>query len=261
MSEPIKDPLSLLNGQNIAFLEDVYEQYQEDPNSVSSQWQAYFSNLGTSSSASLPTTGASTTGSLDAVAATKQGSVSRLISTYRAMGHKLASIDPINEMEQQDASELELKYHGLTDADLDTVFDTGPLRAPDRLPLRDILAVLQNSYCGTVGYEYGHIASAQQRRWLRSRIEQPVGFDPFGTNQKKHILNRLTAAEGMERYLHNKYVGQKRFSLEGGESLIPMLDQIIQQGGADGIKEIVIGMAHRGRLNVCLLYTSPSPRD
>lgn len=198
--------------------------------------------------------------SLDAAMATKQGSVSRLISTYRAMGHKLAKIDPINEMEAQDASELELEYHGLSEADLDTVFDTGPLRAPDRLPLRDIVAILKANYCGSIGYEYGHMASAQQRRWLRTRLEQPVGHDPFDAKQKKHILNRLTAAEGMERYLHTKYVGQKRFSLEGGESLIPMLDHIIHQGGAQGVKEVVIGMAHRGRLNVLVNILGKAPR-
>ena len=251
------DPLSLLNGQNIAFLEDVFEQYQEDPNSVSTEWQAYFSNLSTSSAATISTSTTNT--SLDAAMATKQGSVSRLISTYRAMGHKRAKIDPINEMEEQDASELELSYHGLSDADLDTIFDTGPLRAADRLPLRDIVAILKANYCGSIGYEYGHMASAQQRRWLRTRLEQPVGHDPFNDEQKLHLLNRLTAAEGMERYLHTKYVGQKRFSLEGGESLIPMLDQIIQQGGAAGIKEVVIGMAHRGRLNVLVNTLGKSP--
>jgi len=105
------------------------------------------------------------------------------------------------------------------------------------------------------------MASAQQRRWLRTRLEQPIGHEPFTPNQKKHILNRITAAEGMERYLHNKYVGQKRFSLEGGESLIPMLDHIIQQGGADGIKEFVIGMAHRGRLNVLINTLGKAPRN
>ena len=251
------DPLSLLNGQNIAFLEDVFEQYQEDPNSVSQEWQAYFANLSTSSAATVSQ--ATSGGSLDASMATKQGSVSRLISTYRAMGHKRAKIDPINEMQEQDSSELELSYHGLSDADLDTVFDTGPLRAPDRLPLRDIVAILKANYCGSIGYEYGHMASAQQRRWLRTRLEQPVGHDPFSNDQKKHILSRLTAAEGMERYLHTKYVGQKRFSLEGGESLIPMLDQMIQQGGANGIKEVVIGMAHRGRLNVLVNTLGKSP--
>jgi len=251
------DSLSLLNGQNIAFLEDVFEQYQEDPNSVSQEWQAYFANLSTSSAATASQS--SPGGSLDAAMATKQGSVSRLISTYRAMGHKRAKIDPINEMEVQDASELELAYHGLSEADLDTVFDTGPLRAPDRLPLRDIVAILKANYCGSIGYEYGHMASAEQRRWLRTRLEQPVGHDPFSNDQKLHILNRLTAAEGMERYLHTKYVGQKRFSLEGGDSLIPMLDQMIQQGGADGIKEVVIGMAHRGRLNVLVNTLGKTP--
>ena len=259
MSEQNKtDPLSLLNGQNIAFLEDVFEQYQEDPNSVTPEWQSYFANLSTSSAASVSSSAVTMT-SLDATAATKQGSVSRLISTYRAMGHKLADIDPINEMETQDASELDISYHGLSDADLDTVFDSGPLRTADRLPLRDILAFLKNSYCSSVGYEYGHMSSAEQRRWLRTRIEQPIGSEPFDQEQKKHILNRLTAAEGMERYLHNKYVGQKRFSLEGGESLIPMLDQIIQQGGESGIKEFVIGMAHRGRLNVLVNTLGKSP--
>ena len=261
-SQPISstDPLSLLNGQNIAFLEDIYEQYQEDPNSVSNEWQRYFSDLA-NHSFSRPSSASTSSSNLDANMATKQGSVSRLISTYRAMGHKLAQVDPINEMQVQDSSELELGYHGLSDADLDTVFDTGPLRGPDRLTLRDIVAQLKYSYCGSIGYEYGHMASALQRRWLRTRLEQPIGHEPFTVEQKKHILNRVTAAEGMERYLHNKYVGQKRFSLEGGESLIPMLDYIIQQGGADGIKEFVIGMAHRGRLNVLINTLGKAPNN
>ena len=260
---------SLLNGQNIAFLEDVYEQFLEDPNSVTQEWQDYFSELGAQSSATQhPTINgnpaalqSSSTMSMDANMAVKQGAVSRLISTYRAMGHKRANIDPIDEMQPQDASELDLEYHGLGKADLDTVFSTGPLRAPDYLPLRDILDLLNRSYCQSIGYEYGHIASAEQRRWIRTRLELPAGHDPFDDNQKKHILGRLTAAEGMERYLHTKYVGQKRFSLEGGESLIPMLDQIIQQGGADNIKEFVIGMAHRGRLNVLVNTLGKEPSD
>lgn len=252
--------ISLLNGQNIAFLEDLFEQYQEDPESVSSEWQQYFSGLGsiadidTQTAPSFPSSGG-----LDAVMATKQSAVSRLISTYRAMGHKRAQIDPINEMEAQDASELELEYNNLSDADLDTVFDTGPLRGPDRATLRDIYAQLKHTYCGSIGFEHGHMASAEQRRWLRTQIELPIGTDPFDNEQKKHILQRLTAAEGMERYLHTKYVGQKRFSLEGGESLIPMLDHIIQKGGSEGVKEFVIGMAHRGRLNVLVNILGKAP--
>ncbi|MCL4163139.1 UNVERIFIED_CONTAM: hypothetical protein GTU68_050967, partial [Idotea baltica] len=193
--------------------------------------------------------------------ATKQGAVSRLISTYRAMGHKLADIDPINEMLPQDASELELEYHGLSEADLDTNFSTGPLRAPDTATLRDIVALLKHNYCGTIGYEYGHITSAKQRRWIRTRLELPIGHERFSKKQKLHILDRLTAAEGMERYLHTRYVGQKRFSLEGGESLIPMLDHIIQDGGSKGVKEFVIGMAHRGRLNVLVNTLGKAPRN
>ena len=253
----MNDKSSLLNGQNIAFLEGVFEQFQQDPASVSPEWQSYFANLPPESPAASHSATASV--GLDAEMATKQGSVSRLISTYRAMGHKRAKIDPIGEMELQDASELELSYHGLSDADLDTVFDTGPLRAAERLPLRDIVALLEYSYCRSVGYEYGHMASAQQRRWIRDQVEQPLGSDPFSADQKRHILRRLTAAEGMERYLHTKYVGQKRFSLEGGESLIPLLDHLIQKGGADGIKEFVIGMAHRGRLNVLVNTLGKAP--
>lgn len=252
------DPLSLLNGQNIAFLEDIFEQYQEDPNSVSADWQQYFLNLVTSPRSS-DTGSIAAVATLDSGMATKQGSVSRLISTYRAMGHKRADIDPINEMEPQDASELELEYHGLSTEDLDTTFDTGPLRGPDRLPLRTIVALLKHNYCGSIGYEYGHMASAEQRRWIRNQIELPLDSNPFNSEQKKHILQRITAAEGMERYLHNKYVGQKRFSLEGAESLIPMLDYLIQKGGADGIKEFVIGMAHRGRLNVLVNILGKAP--
>ncbi|MBL4670971.1 MAG: 2-oxoglutarate dehydrogenase E1 component, partial [Arenicella sp.] len=260
-STPSLDPLSMLNGQNIAFLEDIYEQYQEDPNSVSSEWQQYFANLATSS-ASTTSAGSASGSGLDAVAATKQGSVSRLISTYRAMGHKRAKIDPINEMVPQDAKELELEYHGLSNADLDTVFDTGPLRAADRLPLRDIVAILKHSYCGTIGYEYGHMASAEQRRWLRTSIEQPIGYQPFSKDQRLHILNRVTAAEGMERYLHNKYVGQKRFSLEGSESLIPMLKGLILRAAdKHGVMEVAMGMAHRGRLNVLVNIMGKTPEE
>ena len=252
---------SLLNGQNIAFLEDVFEQYQEDPNSVSPEWQQYFSQLSSQGLSAPSSQSASTAGGLDAGMATKQSAVTRLISTYRAMGHKSAQIDPINEMEPQDASELELAYHGLSEADFDTVFDTGPLRGPDRATLREIYNQLRHTYCGSIGFEYGHMASAEQRRWLRTQIELPIGSELFPADKKIHFLQRLTAAEGMERYLHTKYVGQKRFSLEGGESLIPMLDHIIQQGGKEGIKEFVIGMAHRGRLNVLVNTLGKAPSN
>ena len=253
---------SLLNGQNIAFLEDIYKQYQSDPSSVSTEWQNYFNTLPASSLTSPGSNNAtSSDASLDAEMATKQVGVARLIATYRAMGHKAAKIDPINEMEPQDTSELELAYYGLSEADLDTVFSTGPLHGPDTATLREIVALLNHCYCGSIGYEYGHISIAEQRRWIRKRLENPIGYQHFDNEQQKHILERITAAEGMERYLHTKYVGQKRFSLEGGESLIPMLDYIIQAGGEGGIKEFVIGMAHRGRLNVLINTLGKSPKN
>lgn len=259
----LKNITSALNGQNIAFLEDVYEEYQQDPLSVSAEWRQVFAELASHPLDIAQPNGSSapSTAVLDTAMATKQSAVTRLISTYRAMGHKRAQIDPINEMEPQESSELDLEYHGLSAADLDTVFDTGPLRGADRATLREIFAQLKHTYCGSIGFEHGHMASAEQRRWLRTQIELPIDSDPFSHEQKVHILQRITAAEGMERYLHNKYVGQKRFSLEGGESLIPMLDHIIQQGGTEGIKEFVIGMAHRGRLNVLVNTLGKSPSN
>jgi len=257
------DPMSLLNGQNIAFLEDAFEQYQEDPASVSAEWQQYFARLDSTDLAPAALTegkaGSVASNTNDATLAAKQGSVTRLISTYRAMGHKLAKIDPIDEMEPQDSSELEISYYGLSEADLDTKFAYGPLHAPQQLPLRDIIAQLKHTYCGSIAFEYGYMPSSAQRRWIRNKIEKPIGTENFTAEQKIHILKRLSSAEGMEKYLHNKYVGQKRFSLEGGESLIPMLDQIIQQAGADGVKEFVIGMAHRGRLNVLVNTLGKAP--
>ena len=147
MSNAADSNSSLLNGQNVAFLEDIFEQYQQDPNSVTPEWQAYFANLPSSHFSSIRSDTQSQASGLDVEMATKQGAVSRLISTYRAMGHKLANIDPINEMELQDAAELELEYHGLSDADLDKHFSTGPLRGPDTATLREIVAQLKHSYC------------------------------------------------------------------------------------------------------------------
>lgn len=252
---------SALHGQNIAFLEDVYEQYLEDPTSVAAEWQQYFSDLPSDLSSQAVADIATSGIELNAAMATKQSAVTRLISTYRAMGHKRAKIDPINEMEPQDASELDLSYHGLSEADLDTIFDTGPLRGPDRASLRDIWAQLKHTYCKSIGYEYGHMASAEQRRWIRTQIEHPINTEYFDNSTKKRLLERITASEGMEKYLHTKYVGQKRFGLEGGESLIPMLDVFIHRGGNDGIKDFVIGMAHRGRLNVLVNTLGKSPNN
>jgi 2-oxoglutarate dehydrogenase E1 component len=144
---------------------------------------------------------------------------------------------------------------------MDTVFNTGTLMGPEQAPLREIIRGLQETYCGTLGVEYMYLSSRAEKRWIQERLE-PVRSKPsFAPDYKKHILERLTAAEGLERYLHTRYVGQKRFSLEGGETLIPVLDNLLQRAGAAGVQELVIGMAHRGRLNVLVNTLGKMPKD
>lgn len=246
----------LLTGQNAAFLEQIYDDYIADPSSVDPQWQQYFDQLQDSVGSSGSPADAP---AFDTLAATKQGAVARLISTYRAMGHKGAKIDPIGTMPIQDTNELTLAYHDLSDSDLDTMFDTGPMHTPDRLKLRDIVDFLEHNYSGSIGFEYGHISESKQRRWIRKQLERSIGDELFKKDEKLRILDRLTASEGMEKYLHTKYVGQKRFSIEGGESLIPILDELVQKAGQKGINEVVMGMAHRGRLNVLINVMGKSP--
>jgi len=189
--------------------------------------------------------------------------VSRLIQVYSLRGHQIADIDPLGLMDRRVPGVLKLDYLGLTDADMDTEFFTGGLagRGDERMKLRDILDLLKSIYCGKIGTEFAHMSRARERLWLRKRFEQGAAADNLTDEERLWTLEQLTSAEGIERYLHTRYVGQKRFSLEGGESLIPMLDDIIQQGGSSGIREIVIGMAHRGRINVLVNIFGKSPEE
>jgi 2-oxoglutarate dehydrogenase E1 component len=164
----------------------------------------------------------------------------------------VAQIDPLGLRDPVELRELELAHHGLSDADLDTVFDSGSLVSVERPTLRQILAQLRATYCGSVGAEYMHITETAEKRWIQQRLEGSGGQPQLSTATRRRILQRLVAAEGLERYLHARYVGQKRFSLEGGDSLVPLLDELIQRGGTYSVREIVIGMAHRGRLNVLM---------
>ena len=193
----------------------------------------------------------------------KQAAVARLIQVYSLRGHQIANIDPLGLMDRPTPGVLKLDYLGLTEADMDTEFHTGGLAGTGdvRMKLRDILALLQSIYCGEIGAEFAHISRARERLWLRKRFEQGATTESLSTAERLWILEQLTSAEGIERYLHTRYVGQKRFSLEGGESLIPMLDDLIQQGGASGIREMVIGMAHRGRINVLVNVLGKSPEE
>jgi len=158
-------------------------------------------------------------------------------------------------------AELSLDYHGLSEDDFDLVFETGSLSGAEALPLSQIFQIVQQTYCGTIGSEYMHITETSEKRWLQKRLETSRGQARLNEVEKINILQQLTDAEGLERYLHSKYVGQKRFSLEGGESLIPLLDELVQFAGTQGIKEVVIGMAHRGRLNVLVNILGKTPHE
>ncbi|HNP64821.1 MAG TPA: 2-oxoglutarate dehydrogenase E1 component [Woeseiaceae bacterium] len=281
MSKSLKERLasSPLFGANATALESLYERFLEQPDSVPAGWRDYFESMGDAEteiahsvireqllkeSRNGRKSGKTVNRSGTRVASgEKQAAVSRLIQVYSLRGHQIAQIDPLGLQERRVPGVLKLDYLGLTESDMDLEFFTGGLagEANQRMKLRDILALLKSIYCGKIGAEFAHISKARERLWLRKRFEQGAASDTLTDEERTDILERLTAAEGIERYLHTRYVGQKRFSLEGGESLIPMLDDIIHQGGIAGIEEIVIGMAHRGRINVLVNILGKSPEE
>ena len=270
--------ISCLYSGNAGFVEDLYERYLENPEQVGSDWRAYFSRL-QQEQPSLPADKPhapvrraffnAARNRHAAVAGTpagmlqdyqKQVSVLQLINAYRFRGHHQADLDPLRQHPRPHVPELDPAYHELTESDLDVVFNTGSLFAPRQLPLREILEIIRTTYCGTIGAEYMHINETEQKRWIQQRLEECTAKPGFTKPAKIHILEKLIAANSLEEYLHMKYVGQKRFSLEGGESLIPLLDELVNSEGT-GIREIVIGMAHRGRLNVLVNIMGKSPHE
>jgi len=270
---------SPLFGGNAAFIEELYESFLSDPESVSPNWRQYFGALQgqtegardvahgpiresfTRLAAKPAAKARAETAVLSPAAAEKQASVLRIINAYRNRGHKAADLDPLRLRERPPAPDLDPAYHGLTDADLNSSFNTGSLVAPPQWPLREILTLIREVYVGTIGSEYMHINETTEKRWIQQRLEGQRAKLNLNAGQRKELLHWLMAAEGLERYLHTRYVGQKRFSLEGGESLIPMMDDLVQQAGAQGVQEIVIGMAHRGRLNVLVNIIGKSPAE
>jgi len=191
----------------------------------------------------------------------KQVQVLQLINSYRFLAHRVADVNPLGRRRKEETEELSLQYHKFSDADLDTVFETGSLAAAECLSLREIYSIINETYCGSIGSEYMHIMSTAEKRWIQQRLETARGKAALADEEKVNILQQLSDAEGLERYLHSKYVGQKRFSLEGGESLIPLLDELVQFAGAQEMKEVVIGMAHRGRLNVLVNILGKTPSE
>jgi 2-oxoglutarate dehydrogenase E1 component len=261
-------------GGNSTWVEDLYERYLAGE-SVPEDWHKYFATLavGRGDVAHGPIVRSLTEraqqprsvapASAGAAGGEKQAAVSRLIQIYTNRGHLIAKVDPLGLMQRATPRVMQLDYMGLSDADLDTEFYTGTrLEAlPRRAKLREIVAVLEQVFAGPVGAEFAHVSDTDERLWLQDQFMLGRLQQQFSKEEKLTILRQLTAAEGLERYLHTKYVGQKRFSLEGGDALIPMMHDLVQRGGESGLEEMVIGMAHRGRLNVLVNVLGKAPSD
>jgi 2-oxoglutarate dehydrogenase E1 component len=264
---------SSLFGGNAPFIEELYEQYLADRDSVSDEWRAYFDQIKgdardvahapvVESFRELARSKRVAGAMVDATTMHKQVLVLRLISKYRTLGMFDADLDPLKRQEPLYIPDLDLRTYGFTEADMDTEFDVGSFKVgPARMRLRDIVTALQETYTRTFGAEYMYIADTATKRFVQERIEPIRAHPTFSPEERRHILERLTAAETLERYLHTKYVGQKRFSGEGAETLTPMLDLLIQRAGALGVQEMVFGMAHRGRLNVLVNTLGKMPSD
>jgi len=262
-----------LYGGNAEFLDALYEQYLRDPDRVDERWRSYFAQLparpdershdAVRTAIAERAAGGGRTAVGETADTARQAAVSRLIQVWINRGHLIANIDPLGLMPRPRSRALDPDYFGLTPAELDAEFFTGSRieAVPKRLALREILAELQQIYAGTVGAEFAHISNSEERLWLQDEFQQGRLRQRFTPQEQRGILWQLTAAEGLERYLHTQYVGQKRFSLEGLDSLIPLLDDLIQRAGEAGMDEVVIGMAHRGRLNVLVNLLGKSPAE
>ncbi len=274
---------SYLFGGNAPYVEELYEAYLDNPAAVPDKWRAYFDALQhvpavdgsqardvahapvieSFAQRAKANAFAAKASEADLAISRKQVHVQSLIAAYRFLGSRWANLDPLNRAERRKIPELEPSFYDLTESDMDITFSTGNtyFGRGEEMTLRDILQALRDTYCGTIGAEYMHCTDPAEKRWWQERLESVRSKPSFTPEKKTHILERLTAAEGLERYLHTKYVGQKRFSLEGGESFIASMDELVQRAGEKGVQEIVIGMAHRGRLNVLVNTLGKMPKD
>ncbi len=279
-----QDALSFLSAANPDYIADLYAKYSKNPSSVDASWADLFGGLGDEAKLMIAELqGASWTPAADKLAAVlstpanvddtkpaakkddkksvppiaydaKSAAADSLkafliIRSYQVRGHLLANLDPLGLMERRYHPELDPKTYGFAEADYDRPIQLGGALGRDAATLREIVALLQQTYCGTIGLEFMHIQDPVQKAWLQERIERPEARSAFSNDEKKHLLSRLTYAEGFERFLDVKYTGTKRFGLEGGESTIPAIEEFIAHSAKFGVKEAILGMAHRGRLN------------
>ncbi|NYT59137.1 2-oxoglutarate dehydrogenase E1 component [Alcaligenaceae bacterium] len=275
---------SYLFGSNAPYVEELYESYLDNPASVPDQWRNYFDQLQhqpatdgnevTRDQAHAPVIESFAqrakanafvghANKPDLTVAGKQVYVQSIIAAYRSLGARIADLDPLKRQDRPSIPELDPSFYGLTEADLDQVYSATNtyFTKADTMTMRDMLKALRDTYCRNVGAEFMHISDPTAKRWIQERLESTVGVPSFSPERKRHILQQVTEAEGLERFLHTKYVGQKRFSLEGGESFIASMDEVVGHAGDNGVQEIVVGMAHRGRLNMLVNIMGKMPGD
>ena len=271
---------SHMTGGNATYIEEMYEAYLDDANSVSEEWRGIFENLPKLEGVGVETKHslvrdqfrslaalgpAARAGSGSATAApsggdAKQVKVLQLINAFRFRGHQHANLDPLELWKQPRVRDLELSHHNLSESDFDTTFNLGSYAiGKDSMPLGELFKSLNRTYCGSIGTEYMHITDTEQKRWVQHHVESVQAKPEISRQEKVNILKGLVAADGMEKYLGAKFPGAKRFSLEGGDALVPMLKGLINHAGSKGTKEVVIGMAHRGRINTLVNVLGKNP--
>jgi 2-oxoglutarate dehydrogenase E1 component len=284
MHESIMEQLwqtSHLQGGNLAYVEQLFETYLTDPNAIPEEWRSYFDQLPSVDGNGGPdvahsvireqfgyisrhqrSLGGSAPANATSASEKKQIRVLQLINAFRFRGHQESRLDPLGVWQRQSVEDLDPSFHELGSSDMDLEFQTGSLNfGSETMKLADIVSGLRQTYCGSIGAEYMHVVDTRIKRWFQQRMEPVRSRPEYEASTRKHILERLIAAEGLEKYLGSRYPGVKRFGLEGGESLIPCLDELIQRAGSYGAKEIVVGMAHRGRLNVLVNTLGKNPRE
>ncbi|TLU61340.1 2-oxoglutarate dehydrogenase E1 component [Thalassotalea litorea] len=263
---------SHLSGNNAAYIEELYESYLENAHSVSDEWRKIFDELPALDGVKVETNHSvireqfrelAKQGPQQVVSApadTKQVRVLQLINAYRFRGHQNARLDPLGIWQRPRVRDLELSHHELSKSEYDKEFNVGSLAVgQEAMKLGNIHETLEKTYCGSIGAEYMHITSTREKRWIQQRLESVQSKANYTAEQQTEILKDLIAADGLEKYLGAKFPGAKRFSLEGGDSLIPMLKALITRAGEHGTKEVVLGMAHRGRLNVLVNVMGKNP--
>ncbi|MFY9346304.1 MAG: 2-oxoglutarate dehydrogenase E1 component, partial [Orrella sp.] len=275
---------SYLFGGNAPYVEELYESYLNNPGSVPDNWRSYFDQLQhqpatdgqelTRDQPHAPIVDAfvqrakqgsfaQATQQLDLTVASKQLHVQSLIAAYRSLGSRWAELDPLKQHDRDEIPELDPAFYGLSEVDMDQEFSATNtyFTSDSTMTLRQIIKALRDTYCRSIGVEFMHCSDPVVKRWIQQRLESIRSAPSYTNEEKCNILQQLTESEGLERFLHTKYVGQKRFSLEGGESFIASMDELVNHAGVSGIQEIVVGMAHRGRLNVLVNIMGKMPGE